>query len=285
MLTLRFPVSSEALPSVVGAACLAALLSAPAMALDGSQQPAAAPLKSGSLFATPQQAFRKGFEAYRSGDVETSLPALKYAAENGHPLAAWKLGRMYADGDGVPHDDLKAFQYFSRIVESFDDDQASEDRRELSAVSSAFVAVGVYSLNGIPTARMKPDPQRALQMFQFAATNFGDANAQYNLGRMFLDGAAGAKNVGQAVRWLSLAAEKSHRQAQALLGHILFSGEGGVARQRARGLMWLSLARAKADVTKDKWIIDAYDAAHTAASELDRDASRVYLERFVKARD
>ncbi len=278
----RFSFRPEA---VFGAACLAALVAAPAAALDGSQQPAAAPLKPGALFATPQQAFRQGFEAYRSGDVQTSLPALKYAAENGHPLAAWKLGRMYADGDGVPHDDLKAFQYFSRIVDSFDDDRASADRRELSAVSSAFVAVGVYSLNGIPTARMKADPQRALEMFQFAATNFGDANAQYNLGRMFLDGAAVSKNVGQAVRWLSLAAEKSHRQAQGLLGHILFSGEGGVARQRARGLMWLSLARAKADVTKDKWIVEAYETAQKQASDLDRDASRVYLERFVKNRD
>ncbi len=27
--------------------------------------------------------------------------SLEYAAENGHPLALWKLGRMYADGDGV----------------------------------------------------------------------------------------------------------------------------------------------------------------------------------------
>ena len=33
--------------------------------------------------------------------TETSLTSLQYAAEGGHPVAQWKLGRMYADGDGV----------------------------------------------------------------------------------------------------------------------------------------------------------------------------------------
>ncbi|MBL8591027.1 MAG: sel1 repeat family protein [Methylobacteriaceae bacterium] len=269
-----------------GAAFLALMaFGAPALALDGTQSPASAPVKPGALFATPQQAFRQGFEAYRSGDVQTSLPALKYAAENGHPLAQWKLGKMYADGDGVPHDDLKAFQYFSRIVEDFDDDDAAAGRRDLSVVANAFVAVGVYSLNGIAAGRVKPDPQRALQVFHYAATNFGDANAQYNLARMYLDGAAVARNVGQAVRWLNLAAEKQHHQAQALLGHILFSGEGGVARQRARGLMWLSLARQSADPAKDRWIVEAYETAQKSASDLDRDASRLYVERRLKKRD
>jgi hypothetical protein len=33
--------------------------------------------------------------------ADTSLTALQYAAEGGHPIAQWKLGRMYADGNGV----------------------------------------------------------------------------------------------------------------------------------------------------------------------------------------
>src|SRR5258707_10287787 len=37
----------------------------------------------------------------------TSLTSLQYAAEGGHPVAQWKLGRMYADGDGVTQDDLR----------------------------------------------------------------------------------------------------------------------------------------------------------------------------------
>ena len=35
------------------------------------------------------------------------LTALQYAAEGGHPVAQWKLGRMYAVGDGVTQNDLR----------------------------------------------------------------------------------------------------------------------------------------------------------------------------------
>lgn len=249
-----------------------------AFALDGSPTVADAPVAGEhGRFASPQQAFRRGVEAYRSGDVKESLPALKYAAEAGHPLAQWKLAKMYADGDGVPHDDYKAFQYYSRVVENFDE-EAGQDR-DRSVVSNAFVAVGVYSLKGIG-ARLKPDPQRAFDMFRFAATNFGDANAQYHLARMLLDGTGVAKNPQQAARWLNLAAGKRHVASQALLGQMLFNGQDGVARQRARGLMWLDLARANCDPAKDRWIVDAFDQASAAASEFDRDASKVYAQRF-----
>lgn len=250
---------------------------AAAFALDGSPTPNDAPIADHGRFASPQQAFRRGVEAYRSGDVEQSLPALKYAAEAGHPLAQWKLAKMYADGDGVPHDDFKAYQYYSRVVENFDEDASAG--RDRSVISNAFVACAAYALKGI-AQRLKPDPQRAFDLYRFAAVNFGDANAQYQLARMLLDGVGVGRNTQQAARWLSLAAEKNHTAAQALLGRLLFNGQDGVARQRARGLMWLELARAKADPGRDKWIFDAYSEASALASEFDRDASKVYAQRF-----
>jgi uncharacterized protein len=43
---------------------------------------------------------------------------------------------------------------------------------------------------------------------------------------------------------------------------LLFAGREGVRPQRARGLMWLTLAREAAiDSKKDKWLIDLYDKA------------------------
>jgi hypothetical protein len=61
---------------------------------------------------------------------------------------------------------------------------------------------------------------------------------------------------------------------------MLFNGQDGVARQRARGLMWLELARRRADPVKDKWIFDAHGEATALASDFDRDASKVYAQRF-----
>ena len=64
--------------------------------------------------------------------TENSLSSLQYAAEGGHALAQWKLGRMYAEGDGVQHDDLRAFEYFSRIANPHADDSPPRRRRALS---------------------------------------------------------------------------------------------------------------------------------------------------------
>jgi TPR repeat protein len=183
-------------------------------------------------FTTPRAALQAGLERFRSGDPASAIEALKYAASGGEALAQWKLAKIYASGDGVPRDDIKAYDYFSQIVTNYDEDDPN--RRDLAIVSSAFVAIGIYNLNGIANTKVHPDPQRAIQLFQFAATNFGDADAQYNLARMHLDGAGVDKDSREAVRWLFLAAGKGHLQAEALLGQTLFAGREGVRPQRAR---------------------------------------------------
>jgi TPR repeat protein len=232
-------------------------------------------------FATPRAAVQAGLEGFRSGNATSAIEVLKYAAAGGELLAQWKLAKIYANGDGVPRDDIKAYDYFSQIVANYDEDDPN--RRNLAIVSSAIVAVGTYNLNGIANSKVRPDPQRALQMFQFAATNFGDANAQYNLARMHFEGAGLKKDSREAIRWLFLAADKGHLQAQALLGQTLFSGREGFQPQRARGLMWLTLAREAAiDSKKDKWIIDLYEKAVASANRDDRQGALAYLEDHLK---
>lgn len=260
-----------------------AVCAAPAaMAFDGPD--AGDGGKMSKLFANPLAALQKGLEVVRNGNSKDAVEALKYAAAGGQPLAQWKLGRMYADGDGVPHDDAKAYEYFVQIVENYDED--SPNRREAPVVANAFVAVGAYSLSGVPAARIKPDPSRAMEMFNYAATHFGDANAQYNLARMYLDGSGGEKDGRQAARWLNLAAEKGHAPAQALLGQLLFNGGPSVQRQRGRGLMWLTLARESSLADgKDRWIADLYDKAVATASDSDRQIALVYLESHLKGRN
>lgn len=255
-----------------------------AVAFDGSDD--VSPEKPAlSLFKNPSQALRQGMDGYRLGNFKRSVEAFEYAAANGNPLARWKLGRMYAAGDGVPQDDDKAFRYFSEIVQNYDEEDG--DRKDVSVVSNAFVAVGVYSLNGIPKAELKPDPERALEMFQYAALNFGNADAQYNLARLYLDGAEGtvAKDPRQAARWLALAADKGHLQAQALLGHMVFNGFDGLPAQRAKGLMWLTMARDAAiggKDPKDAWIVDLYEKAAAVASDNDRQVASLYADEHHK---
>ena len=154
-------------------------------------------------------------------------------------MAQWKLGRMYADGDGVAQDDLRAFEYFSRIANAHAEDSPSAP--QASIVANAFVALGRYYLNGIPNSKIKPDTERAREMFSYAASYFGNADAQYDLARLYLKTPdASREDFRYGARWLGLAAHKGQHQAQALLGQMLFNGDR-LPPQRARGLMWLTL--------------------------------------------
>lgn len=242
-----------------------------AQAFDGTKTPADDP--------SPMQAFRNGTKAYKAGDLAGASQALEFAASKGHALAQWKLARMYSEGDGVPRDDKKAFDYYQAIVDAHGED--SPDTAQARFVSSAIVALGSYYVSGIPN-EVKPNPRHATELFQYAATYFGDSDAQYNLGRIYLDGNAVQKRDAiTAGRWLRLAADKGHRQAQAVLGHLLLSG-ADMPRQGARGLMYLTLARDGANGERDQWIIDLYDDAFAKASADEREMCLTYLAQFLK---
>jgi TPR repeat protein len=232
-------------------------------------------------YSSAREALRNGMRDYNAGDKLGAAQALEYAAGQGHTLALWKLGRMYADGDGVEHDDLKAFEYFSKLADQNADE--SPDSPNAMVVSSAFVALGGYFLDGIKGTYVMANPGRAVEMFSYAASYFSDPNAQYNLARLYLEGTGVSKDARRAARWFNLAAEKGHPASQALLGHLLITGQG-VPRQRAKGLMWLTLAReASADSVKDQWIETFYEEAFAASGESDRKLALILLEKYTHA--
>lgn len=216
--------------------------------------------------------------AVRPADTAAAKNSLQYAAEQDNPVAQWKLGRMYAKGEGVPRCDLRAFEYFSQIANSHAEDYPNTPQAPF--VAYAFVALGQYYLEGIANSNVKADAGRARQMFFYAASYFGNADAQYYLARIYLEGRGVDRDPKLAARWLGLAAKKGQTQAQAVLGHMLFKGDM-VPRQAARGLMWLTLARDGAGAD-DKWIADLYDSAFKQANDDDRAMALTYLERWLK---
>lgn len=232
---------------------------------------------SAESYASVKDALRSGVRDYNAGDKAAAARALEFAAAQGHPLALWKLGRMCQDGDGIPRDDRKAFDYFSRLADDLADEGIDSPRAPV--VASAFVALGLYHLDGIKGSDVRPNPERAAEMFQYAASYFGDPAAQYHLGRLYLDGNGLDLDRRQAARWFNLAAEKGHHGAQALLGQLLVSGEG-VPRQRARGLMWLTLAKNASDPKREAWISKLHAEALEAASDGDRKSAADFMEEF-----
>ena len=188
---------------------------------------------------------------------------------------------MYANGDGVAQDDLRAFEYFSRIANQHAEDNPSAPQATI--VANAFVALGRYYLSGIPNSKIKSDPDRAREMFSYAASYFGNADAQYDLARLYLrNSGASRDDFRYGTRWLGLAAQKGQHQAQALLGQMLFNGDQ-MPPQRARGLMWLTLARDSA-APDESWIKESYNKAIAKASDNDRAMALQMLEHWVQGR-
>jgi len=191
----------------------AAPVAGPGFAFDGAPvntQDAALPVVSQPAGqALNAQALKKvAAPATPAAVAPPSLNSLQYAAEGGHPVAQWKLGRMYADGDGVTQDDVRAFEYFSRIANAHAEDSPSAPQAAI--VANAFVALGRYYLNGIPNSKIKADTERAREMFSYAASYFGNADAQYDLARLYLKTPdASRDDFRYGARWLGLAAQKA----------------------------------------------------------------------------
>ena len=255
-----------------------ALSLAPAFAFDGTRSPSNAKPP-----VTALEAVRSATTALKVGENDKALSALQYAADQGHTMAQWKLGRMYADGDGVQRNELRAFQYFSRIANMHAEE--SPHLPQARFVANAFVQLGHYYLEGIPDTQVKADPARAREMYAYAASYFGHPDAQYNLGKLILASTGAHSDIRQdarqAVRWLHLAAQKGQPRAQALLGSLIFKGEH-VPRQAARGLMWLTLARENAGGAK--WVVELHEAAFKQATDAERQLAVVYLERYMNER-
>lgn len=82
--------------------------------------------------------------------------------------------------------------------------------------------------------------QKALEIWLPRAYD-GDAQAQYRLGLMFDAGTGITEDAGEAVYWLTHAAELGHAGAQYRIGHAHLTGRG-VPKDRNRAIGWWRLA-------------------------------------------
>jgi TPR repeat protein len=253
----------------------------PTRSLDGTPSPNALDANA-SAGASPLQAGAPptAVDALSGGEKTPAVVSLQYAAEHGHNFALWQLGRMYANGDGVKRNDYRAFEYFQRFADSYADDNPTIPRARF--VANAFVQLGHYYLDGIPDTPVSSSPEIARRMFEHAASYFGDPEAQYQLAMLYLDGNGVARDPKRAVPWLVLAANKGHYKAQAVLGRILINGEHGV-RQRASGLMWLTIA-CDGPGAKVPWIAKLRETAIAQATDDERAMAYILLKRWVEGR-
>jgi len=243
-------------------------VSAPMPALAFDQQEGAA---AGEPQNRVRSLFKFGFSAYQRGNKDEAFRAYRDAAEHGHAGARWKLAHMYAAGDGVDENDYEAFKLFQGIVR----EGAAPGSRESTFVANALVSLANYIRRGIPGSPVGANPGEARNLLWQAAADFGEPTAQFELGRMFLDGEGGPADPRQAARWFNLAAGNGHVGAQAMLGQMLFESGHSV-----RGLSMMTAALHRADAHDHAWIRQIQEEAFALSSEADRRTAMVLAEEL-----
>ena len=231
-------------------------------------------------FGSAREALRSGVRDYNAGNKAVAAQALEYAATQGDALALWKLGRMYADGDGVPHDDLKAFEYFSKIAD--DNEDVGPEFAEAQAWSRAPSSrSGPISSTASSKTYVKRDLGRAHEMFHTRRRSSA-IRTRSTTSRGSISRAPASRRMRVRRR-----AGSTSRPRRAIIRRRRCSGTCwsaaiGIPRQRGLGLMWLTIAREGADPDKDRWIYDLYEKAFAGANERDRQMALANLEQFLK---
>ncbi len=60
--------------------------------------------------------FKAGENAYHRGDYATAMREWQPLAKQGHAVAQYNLGLLYANGQGVPKDDAQARQWYEKAA-------------------------------------------------------------------------------------------------------------------------------------------------------------------------
>ena len=107
-------------------------------------------------------------------------------------------------------------------------------RRLLGGVLVVLLVSGVAGAQTVSTDTPKIAALRV-------KANAGDADAQYNLGRIYDNGQGVPQDYGQAAAWYRKAAEQGTAPAQRDLGLLYYQG-AGVAKSVPDAYYWLALA-------------------------------------------
>ncbi len=145
------------------------------------------------------------------------------ADEHGHIRAKQNLGYIYYTGKGVPVDYAKAFEWYKKAAEQGD-------------VTAQFM-LGSMHYNG---EGVQQDYVKAFEWYTKAAEQ-GLANAQYKLGYMYSLGRGAPVNYEKTLEWYKKADEQGLVDAQYKLGYMYYYGDG-VPQDYAKAFEWYKKA-------------------------------------------
>jgi hypothetical protein len=131
------------------------------------------------------------YAAYNRGDYATAYRLWRPLAEQGDDGTQFKLGIMYATGQGVPQDYLEAAKWYRRAA--------------AQGYAQAQNNLGTMYDNGQGVPQVYTE---AVKWYRRAAEQ-SNAHAQYNLGYMYAAGRGVNQDYVTAHKWFNLSASRS----------------------------------------------------------------------------
>ena len=200
---------------------------------------------------------------YNNQRYAGALDSCLRAAAHGDVSAQNNLGYMYWTGQGVAHDYIEAFKWYSKAAEqglaiaqrhlgtmyrngygvTQDYAEAAKWYRKSAEQGNAQ---GQFYL-GIMYSKGKgvlQDYTEAVKWYRKAAEQ-GNASGQYNLGAMYYNGKGVAWDDTEADKWFRKAAEQGNAEAQYTLGEIYSKGGGDLSRNTRKAREWYRKAAAQ----------------------------------------
>ncbi len=156
------------------------------------------------------------------------LEALIRAAERGDAKAQYLYGLRFAEGEGVPQDDVKAAEWIAKSADQ--------------GLPIAQYRMGVLFERGKGVSR---DLGTAMEWYERAA-RAGNRKAMHNLAVIYADGSSGQPDYAQAARWFQAGAELGLKDSQFNLA-ILFERGLGIQPDLIEAYRWYAAAAAQGD--------------------------------------
>jgi hypothetical protein len=207
----------------------------------------------------------KGKDAIKNKEYKKALDYYTRSYDKGNKDAAFFIGAIYANGQGVTRDDRIAEKWFRKL-----------DRKMDGEDSYFLIGVMYYKGQMIPK-----NIQIAIKWFEMAAYN-GNMEAAMFLGNLYFQGDEVPKDIQRSVKWLEIASKGKNYDANVLLGGIYLDGSGVIKRDSKKGLAYLKGA-ANAGIPQAMWILGKLYEKGNIDIRADKEKSRKWYERAAQA--
>ncbi len=148
-------------------------------------------------------------------DLKHAFALYHASAIQGNPYASYEMAKMFRDGTGTKKSAGQAEEHFQDAFSGFQvlEEQSHDDKLQYRLGQMLYQGIGTEG-----------DEEEAVRYWQQAA-KLGNVNAQYALGKFWLD--TGTGDVHQAAEWLEKASDAGNTSAQYVLAKLYLEGRLG----------------------------------------------------------